>query len=156
MMYHGCEIFVPKLYGRRRTPVEPEVLAEIHQMFNVQFGGATPLGETGINLGDGLIDSGSWRNPKTGEIVEDACWLFRVYVLPSRLQEFEAVAHKIGEMLEQEEVLIDFGQPTGKFLKITDGTETEDEMPGPAPNAEEEEEEEDKKQQDGNSSAEAG
>jgi hypothetical protein len=98
MMYHRCEILIPKLYGVRRVPVEAEVLAKFVKIFNVQFGGATPLGETGLRTSEGkTLFGGTWTNPKTGEVVDDTCWLFRIYVAPGKLDLFREVALEIGK-----------------------------------------------------------
>ena len=123
-MSHKCEILIPLLYGRRRTPVEPEVLLEIIQGFNTQFGGSTPLGMT--SSPPGISGAGEWVDPDTNEVVPDTCWLVRVYVEPDQIANFERMAHKIGQQLEQKMMLIDIGPDTGKFLRIADPEEEPD------------------------------
>ena len=56
----ACWVQIPLAYGGSHgeptEPVEAEVLTEILGLFDRQFGGWTPLGES----------SGSWKNPKLG------------------------------------------------------------------------------------------
>lgn len=127
MLYCKCEVLIPLLYGKRRQPVEPEVFVKIQDVFNRQFGGFTPLGLT--SAPQGVNQGGLWTDVEANEVVEDRSWLVRVYVVPERVQEFEAVVHAIGRELEQKEMLIDIGPPSGKFLKIFHGEGESDEVP---------------------------
>jgi len=117
-MSHKCEIFIPLFYERRRTRVEPEVLQQIVQGFNTQFGGFTPLGMT--SSPPGVEDGGGWVDPDTGEVINDICWVVRVYVEPDQIAAFKRMAISIGRQLEQKQMLIDIGPDTGMFLKIVD------------------------------------
>ena len=119
MMYCKCEVLIPLRYGKSRRPVEDATFLRIIGVFNRQFGGFTPLGLTGSP--EGVTQGGLWHDDDTGEVIEDRSWLVRVYVLPERVPEFEAIVRAIGRELEQKEMCIDIGLPTGKFLRIYDG-----------------------------------
>lgn len=105
--------------------MEPETMAEIVAVFNRQFGGFTPLGET--RMPKGMAGAGTWVDPDTGDVVEDVCLVARVYVDEEDLKAFEQVAYAIGYRLEQKEILIDIGPATGIFLKMHDAEGEHDE-----------------------------
>jgi hypothetical protein len=121
MPHHRCDIWIPLKYGKSGKPVEPATLMEFLTWFNRQFGGFTPLGLTGGP--PGVSQGGFWTDPDTGDSVEDRSFMVMVMVPQGQCDAFRKIANSIGVVLEQKEMLIEIGPPTGEFLKVHDSNE---------------------------------
>lgn len=112
----ACWVQIPLAYGgpdgRPDKAVEAEVLAAILGVFDRQFGGWTPLGES----------SGSWRNPDSlfEEVIEEKSMRIEVAVLPERTNEFKEVVYSIGKSLKQKVMYFNIPEPSAYFMDIDD------------------------------------
>jgi hypothetical protein len=92
--------------------VEPEVIAEFLGVFNRQFGGYTPLGES----------RGEWVNPRrpSEAPIEEKSIRIEVAVLPESTELFREVVYAIGKKLKQKQMYYCIPEPSVYFMEIDD------------------------------------
>jgi len=105
-----CVFQIPLLYNDQRE-VEAEVMAEIFQVLNRQFGGYTPLGR---------IEGGCWF----GQV--ESSLRVEVWVTPDRIPALEVVVKKIGAKLGQKEMFLIVPEATVRRFNIIGGAGADD------------------------------
>jgi len=76
------------------TPIDPEVIADIHRLMIDTAGGYTDLGEV----------TGSWQDPETGEVITERNR--RILIATRSPRDARRLAEQIGAMTHQKAVYL--------------------------------------------------